>query len=360
MKLSTVRAAVLAPLLALVIMPTAALATSPVNQTAVNNGLAYLSSQQSAAGDIAGSASINAWSAMAYSAAGTNNQSLLSYLEANPPDAGADAIVWERDILAITASHQNPYDFGGANYVAGLAAKHPNDFLAVSAQLSARTPKTDPDLTGALAFILAHQNADGGFGSPASDTEDTAIAVMSLVAAQKAGLTVAATIISSAKDYLLGTQNQNGGFPYSSGQSNVTSTSFVLMSLTALGVGGSGHASDAAGYLRGRQRQNGSFPHQAGPGNTSDTAFALIALADGSLPLDVYDGRVPGVTTDPASGSVLGASTTAGSGAGAASGPVLPVVGGGIPTPVAGGLVLVAMGALWHLSRQPKVRRPRS
>ncbi len=359
MKLSTARAAVLAPLIVLALVPAAALATSPVNQSAVDNGLGYLNSQQSPAGDIAGSPSINAWAAMAYAAAGPNNQSLLSYLQANPPAAGADAIVWERNILAITSAGQNPYSYGGTDYVAGLKAKQPSDFLEAMALLAARTPKTDQDLTSAIAYIVSHQNADGGFsGSAGSDTEDTALAVMSLEAAQQAGLTVGATVLAKAKDYMLGTQSQNGGFPYDSGNPNVTSTSFVLMALTTLGEGGSGQAGDAAGYLRSMQRPNGSFRHQAGsPGNTSDTAFAVLALADGKLPLHVFDGRVPGATPDPAIGSVLGTSTTAGGSGSGTGGAVLPVVGAGIPVPVSGALVLVALGALWHLSRQPKVRR---
>jgi prenyltransferase beta subunit len=347
------RAAVLSAALALAILPTTALATSPINASAVDNGQNYLRTQQAADGSITGFSGVSAWAAMAFDAAGIDpstiengGPTLIEYLQSQHPAAGASATEWERDILAITAAGQNPYSFGGVNYVAGLKALHHDsqigstsavndDFFGVAALVAAHQPITDPSLADALAFTLAHQHADGGFSystdaSVASDVDDTAAAIMALVAAGKAGLTVPAASLTNAKNFMLGAQNSDGGFPYdptSQPDSNASTTSWALMALTALGSGGTTKAHHAAHYLRDVQNADGSFPYQSGPGDTFDTAYGVMALSDGFWPLHVYDGTVPADPVDPAAGSVLGASTTGGSGAGGSGAATLPAVG---------------------------------
>lgn len=371
-----------------------ALATPADNLLAVNNGVDYLNSQQGSDGQIAGFAGVSYWAAFAYSAAGTDpaavkapgGTSLLDYLKNHPPAAGSPATDYERDILAITAAGQNPYDFGGTNYVSALEALHSgsqigsdtavnDDIFGVSALVAAHVPNSDSALTDALSFVLAHQHADGGFSyttdaSTGSDVDDTAAALMALQAAKNTGLSVSSTAISKANNYMLGTKNSDGGFPYDPNTppewggpvSNVSSTSWVVMALQALGDGSSTDSTAAQSFLRSQQQSDGSFPYTApGSGDTSDTADAVIALSGGYWPLHIYDGPLPGGTVDaaqtgpaaspspspspsparsaspspsadpspsptPQHGSVLGASTTAGSGSSGSG--LLPATGG--------------------------------
>src|SRR3989344_4875340 len=78
---------------------------------------------------ILGLIGVSSWAAMAFAGAGidiatvkSTESSLLDYLQSNPPASGASATEWEREILAITAAGQSPFDFGGKNYVLALEA----------------------------------------------------------------------------------------------------------------------------------------------------------------------------------------------------------------------------------------------
>ncbi len=361
---------VIVPVLALALAPAEnAFAISADNQTPVANGAAYLQTQQAADGHIGASASETGWSAVALSAAGfdlstvhtSGGTSLRAHLAANAPGAAAAATDWERSIIAITADGQNPYNFGGTDYVAhlktfaasgqiGSATAVNDDLFGLIALSAARDSLSDTVLTDALAFVLAAQHADGGFSyttDPAtgSDTNDTAAAIMALKALQNAGLasTAVTTALTNATSYLLGTQNADGGFPYDpltppawgGPVSDVSSTSWVVMAFDALGQANAPAGTNAQAYIRAAQSADGSFPYQApAAGDVFDTTPAVTALAGGQFPLSVYAGLLPGqgddinlqsrspspspspspsVTPTPSptpAGSVLGASTT--------------------------------------------------
>jgi prenyltransferase beta subunit len=325
-----------------------ALAVAATNTTAVTNGINYLNAQQQADGSINGFTGINAWASLAYTAAGHDNASLRAYLLAHPPAAGASATEWERMILAITADGQNPYNFGGTNYVAGLKATHTggqlgstsavnDDIFGLLALFAARAPVTDPAVTDALTFILGHQRADGGFSYSAnaatgSDVDDTAAAIMALRAAQLATVpnTGIAAALADARAYMLGTQNSDGGFPYDpltpadwgGPVSNVSTTSWALMALTSLGQANTPEGTAAQNYLKAAQQPDGSFPYTApGAGDTFNSAYAVAALAGATWPQAVYNGPLPAAVN-----SSSPSPTPAGTVLGASSG-VLPAVG---------------------------------
>ena len=365
-----------------------AFATSPTNTSAVARGVGYVNTRQGSDGKIAGFAGVSDWAAIAYEAAGTDpatviapgGASLVDYLQANPPAAGAPATDYERDILAITAAGLDPYLFGGTNYVSALVALHTggqigsatavnDDFFGVLALVAAHVSNTDSALTDALSFTLAHQHADGGFSystdaATGSDVDDTAATLMALHSADAAGLTVDAQSISNAKAYLLSTKNADGGFPYDPNTpialggpvSNVASTSWAVMALNALGDGSSADNKNARTFLRSQQQTDGSFPYTApGAGDTSNTANAVTALSCGFFCQHVYDRPLPegdvlgedispspsvspspspspeaSPSPDPSAspqvGAVLGASTGPGSGS-TSNGSLLPVTG---------------------------------
>jgi hypothetical protein len=312
----TLRAAALAGAIGLALLPTAALAL-PTNAAAVSAGLDYLDTQQQASGEISGFPGISHWSAMAYVAGGidpdtvklTGGTSLLDYLQANPPGAAATANDWSRSILAVVAADQNPYSFGSTDYVAGLKSKHTadqigsatavnDDMFGILALVASGVAPTDEALTDALAVVLANQRDNGGWSystdaAIGTDVDDTAAAVMALVAASDAGLTVPDSAVAEAIAYILGTQNTDGGFPndplappeWGGPISNVGSSAWALMALTAVGDDDSTEGTDAQEYIRGAQNEDGSFPWSApAPGDTYNSAMAVIALAGDTWP----------------------------------------------------------------------------
>jgi hypothetical protein len=327
MKTAVIRTAAVSAVLALFVAPLAQ-ATSAANLTTVNNAVAYLKTQQAADGHIGGPGSDTGWSAVALAATGldldsvktSGGTSLRAFLQTHAPADLDKATDWERSIIAITAGGDNPYDFGGVNYVAkvktyvnsgqlGLTTASNDDYFGLIALLASHTSTSDSLVKSELAYILTQQRSDGGFSystdiANGSDTNDTAAAIMALHAAQTAGLGSAdvTSALTDAKAYLLGTQNTDGGFPFDpltppdwgGPVSDGSSTSWVLMALNALGASSSTAGLAAQTYLRTLPLADGSFPsYTPGKGDVLDTAPAVTALAGGKYPLNVFDGTVP-------------------------------------------------------------------
>lgn len=366
--------------LALVFLPVPVLAAA-LNAAAITNGLAYLDGQQGADGKIAGTPGTTAWAVRAYAAAGvdpdsvsvTGGQSLLQYLAGHPAEpvfGSASASDWARDVLALTEAGENPYTFGGTDYVANLKTFHLNnqlgndtvvsdDYFGVQALVAANVANSDAVLTDSLAFILAHQRPDGGFSwstdaaTAGSDVDDTAAALMALTAAQDAGLNPAGleAALASARAYLLAHQNSDGGFmsdPAFGTDSTVGSTAWAVLALKGLGDDTTAAGQNAQSYLRAQQQSDGSYLGWSGTGDTYNTTNAVFALAAATpvegpaetpapspaptpspsptpTPTPAPAPSVsPSPSPSPAAGTVLGAAT---GGTGAASGGVLPAVG---------------------------------
>jgi prenyltransferase beta subunit len=298
----------------------------------VDKGLKYLRSQQKQDGNIDGFPGVSDWAIMAFATAGvdtttvasTSGQTLFAWLQSNLPTSTATSNEWARKILAVTAIGQNPYDFSGVNLVSGLKNNNNynnnqigsltadnDDMFGLLALLASKENSTSKIITDTTSFIIAHQHADGGFSyetdpSTGSDIDDTAAAIMALNAAKSQGVTVdkLQTVIDSAKAYLLSHQNADGGFAYDSNPaswdttSNVSSTSWVLMSLSSLGMTNENEYMKAKNYITSTQQSDGSFPWQPAfpPGDTFDTSYAIIAINEAFWPIHIFSGTVPGET----------------------------------------------------------------
>lgn len=288
-----------------------------VNSRAVNDGLWYLRSQQDTNGQISGFPGISGWAAMTFAAADINprtvskdGSSLLDYLAANPPAADSVATDWERAVLAITASGENPSNFGGIDYIGKLETYHNNsqlgsvvqvndDIFGLLALVSAGSDALGLAKQDALAFILSHQNSDGGFSwsvTGTSDVDDTAAALQALVASQNAGMSAPALpgAITNAKNFILRAKNSDGGFPYVKGDlSNTATTSWVIMALNSLGVTGQ-DVTNAKSFVRRSQEENGSFRWQSSSdGETFTSSYAVLALTGKFWPVNVFAGISP-------------------------------------------------------------------
>jgi prenyltransferase beta subunit len=292
----------------------------------LNNGLNYLKSQQKTDGSVAGFAGVSDWAGMSFSVSGmdlntvatTAGQTLISYLQANPPSAGGSSTDWSRRILTVTSVNQNPYSFGGVNLVSGLKNYYNNhqignvaadndDMFALMALLSSGEGTQSAIVADTTAFVISHQHADGGFSyatdpTTGSDIDDSAAGVMALILAKNQGVNNAdlPKAVDNAVSYICSHQNPDGGFAYDPNPgtswdttSNVSTTSWVVMAFLASGKKDD-HYQNAQNYLMSSQQADGSFPYQSiyPPGDTFDTSYALIALAEKYLPVNIYSGIV--------------------------------------------------------------------
>ncbi len=232
-----------------------------ISQSEINGAaekiLNYLKSQQSADGKII-DGTITDWAIMSFGANGQyadeikkeNGQSLLDY-EKNynlddPSDMNACAS-YPRHILAFLASGVSKND----NAVIGLKNKIKtacykdnlygqnginDDVFALLALMAIDENAAEPIISDIIAIIKNDQTADGAFtwaGWPGADI--TGAVINALKYAETKGVSVEQNIYSKAKQYLKTQQLADGGWGY--GASDVLTTSWVLMGISALGQG---------------------------------------------------------------------------------------------------------------------------
>ena len=272
---------------------------------------------------------VNPWTVMGLAAAGASSI---------PADhlkgvQGSAAINFAAPILAITSLGQNPRTFGATDYVEKLKSFHTNgqigdaaalndDIFSILALVSAGVPAADAAIADAKAFLLSHQNSDGGWGfmlSSGSDTNTTASAILALLAANAPP---SDAHIQNAISYLESAQNSDGGFPYDPKSSfgttsDTSSTAWVLWAENALGANWKKNGHQAADYLTTTQTAAGYFEFQSGSGEDSfspvTTAYAVMALAGKKLPLKIvqpypnaFDFRIEGSAEQVCSGKTAG------------------------------------------------------
>jgi cell division septation protein DedD len=301
--------------------------------TTIDNAVGYLKAKQDTTGQITGGSTGDAspWAAIAFSANGIDittvknpTNSLKDYLFNNHPTTSSPSTEWEKWILAITASGQNPYDLGGVNYVTTLESPTyynnnqlgdtnsvNDDWFGFLALISSGVLNSDPVLTNSLAFVLAHRNSDGGYGystTAGSDSNDTAAAIQAFVAAKNYGVINANldSAIVNAKTYLLSTQDKSGGFLYDTNPWTIApdsdSTTWALMALNVLGMQDSDQANIAKAWLLSQQSQSdGGFtacdqwdlnpPYSCThySSNSTTTSHALIGLAGKGWVIKIFD-----------------------------------------------------------------------
>jgi hypothetical protein len=294
----------------------------------VTNALDYLRSEQESSGRI-DSFATSAWVVMAIAAAGedpnawkddTANPSIVDYLEDNAASATA-ATDYSRMILAIAAAGEDPTNFGGVDFVALLEAEHNNnqigddtllndDFWGVMGLIAAGGDPESTIIQNSVAFILANQNEDGGWGwgdGFDSDVDDTAAAIMALISA---GEDPGSAAITDAIAYLATTQMDNGGFD-SWGSTNADTDSWGICALVAAGddptgwenLSGNDPVDDLLSFQQAGGDDDGAFYWQdgnAGMSAAKTTACAVIALLGDYFPVAISTPQPPppGVTID--------------------------------------------------------------
>ena len=252
------------------------------------------------------SKTLTVWGAMALAAAGqTADVSSFKSVDSTK------AIDYEAPILALTANGQDPRTYPNTDYVAklktfwdgtqlGSASTNNDDVFGLLALRSAGISQSDSVVAGLKTYLLAHQNADGGFAfavGDVSDTNTTAAAVMALLSA---GVSKDDVVITKSVAYLKGAQNIDGGFPYDPQSqwgtaSDASSDAWVIAAINALGDELSGWTKGGktpVDHLLTLQDSSGFFSYQSGSAEDSfspvTTAYAVIALSNKSLPVKIY------------------------------------------------------------------------
>ena len=164
--------------------------------------------------------------------------------------------------------------------------------FAILALRAAGHSQSYPAIRDAAGWIEQQQNADGGFGfgehgSP-SDVDDTGAALQALAAAGAHN----AHVLGAGADYLIRSQNLDGGFPQQDGsESNAQSTAWAIQGLISAGQ----HPSTVrrrgsrtpTGYLESLLAPGGSIRYSRTGAQTPVwvTAQALIALSGKTFPV---------------------------------------------------------------------------
>lgn len=266
-----------------------------INPTAAgdtNAAVAYLKTVQ-----------LNPWVAMALASAGENPD--VSSLKSV---SGSLATDYAAVILALTANNKDPRTYPDEDFVAKLKTYHTggqigdasiqnDDIFAILALRSAGLSVTDPAVADAKAFVLSHQNSDGGWSfasSGTSDTNTTAAAIMALVSA---GVDKSHEQIVKAVTYLKAAQNSDGGFPYDpvspwGTDSDSASTAWIISAINLLGDPLSAWTKNGktpTDFLLSLQDASGYFKYQTGSSADSftpvTTSYAVVSLSGKHYPV---------------------------------------------------------------------------
>ncbi|MGH2832179.1 MAG: prenyltransferase/squalene oxidase repeat-containing protein, partial [Solirubrobacteraceae bacterium] len=249
-----------------------------------------------------------AWAAMALAATGHDpasvrrgGHSVLDSLvgEASTLSGLGDI---ERTILAVRACGASPYSFAGHNLVSELLRARESDgsfahlviqsAFAIFALRSIGHSASYGPIRNAASWIERQQNNDGGFSfaahGSASDVDDTAAALQALAdAGARDG-----RVLNAAVDYLLRSQNLDGGFPQRYGEaSNAQSTAWAVQGLIAaarnVGAVRRKNSRSPIGYLEGLLASEGSIRYSATSAQSPVwvTSEVMIALAGKTFPV---------------------------------------------------------------------------
>jgi len=283
--------------------------------------LSFLASAQSSNGGFGAakgersSELYTAWAAIGLAAAGRDpadvrrgGHSVLDALraEASTLSGLGDA---ERTILAAAAcgassSSSSSSSFAGRDLVAEVlkARDSDNSFehlvnltsFAVFALRAVGHSSSYPAIRDAAGWLERQQNSDGGFSfgqhGSSSDVDDTGAALQALADADARN----AHVLGAAADYLIRSQNFDGGFPQQYGsESNAQSTAWAVQGLIAAGRNPSAvrrrGSRSPEGYLESLLAPGGSVRYSRTSAQTPVwvTSQALVALAGKTFPVGV-------------------------------------------------------------------------
>jgi ABC-type Fe3+-hydroxamate transport system, periplasmic component len=221
------------------------------------------------------------WAIMAAVAAGEdprtwvkNGNSTIDYLRSMNDEIlakGGTADI-ARTILTLVAVEEDPRTFSGTDYVTELKSRvkpdgQVGDHVYTTIWTIIALASVGEDTGASVRWLMAQQNADGGFPwtpGAESDPDDTGAALEALAAA---GISHDAAAVQNALAYLKGMQQESGGFHYGgTSASNSASDSWVIQGIVAAGDNPAGWRvgeMSVVDHLVGLQNPDGSFRYTA-------------------------------------------------------------------------------------------------
>ncbi|HCB35471.1 MAG TPA: hypothetical protein DEP25_02400 [Candidatus Taylorbacteria bacterium] len=254
---------------------------------------------------------LSPWSIMALAAAGEH-----PILDSLQEISAEKAIDLEAPILALTAAGKDPRTFPKNNLILKLKSFYDgtqlgdsgivnDDIFGLLALIASGEKMEDAIMLGIKEFILSTQNTDGGFSfavGGGSDTNTTAAAIMALRAAL---LPADNGALVKAISYLNAAQNEDGGFPYDpksawGAASDASSDAWVVMALRSAGIEAASWQKASANpitHLEGLKQEAGFYLYQSGGQEDSftpvTTSYAVLALSGKTLPVRVIVSETP-------------------------------------------------------------------
>lgn len=199
----------------------------------VQKALGYLESVQNKDGSFGSGDMYTDWASIAYGSLGVKDaseNSIISYLLKN---SKVSSVVTdnERRAMALMALGQNPYSFGGTDYITPIVNSFDgkqfgdstlinDDIFALITLNSAGYTSSDTIISKDINYVISQQEADGSWGENA---DMTAAAVSALNAF---GYTKSNASVNKALLYLQGSQLLDGSW------GNIYSTSWVMQAMS--------------------------------------------------------------------------------------------------------------------------------
>ncbi len=309
------------------------------NDARIMAALDYLEDCQNVDGSIGSNVEMCCYAIVAIDAGGRDTHSyskggnsVVDYIrskatfEAQPPET-KEALPYEYYLSAIVAAGENPWDFGGVNFVGGLKAMFDgeqigkpglinDDFWGIIALIGAGESRSSEIIQASKNYILANQSDAGGWGcttAGAGDVCDTANAIMALIAA---GQSPSSRAIQDGLDFIKSEQLDDGGFPCAgmSDKSDVASDARAIAAIRACGQDPTGehwtkNGNNPVEHALSLQRADGGFNWIEGVDNNPEwmTSYILPPLVGKYWPTKIVkDNSSPKISDlEPSSGATV-------------------------------------------------------
>ena len=252
-----------------------AAARNPVDQARLDSTIRYLQEVQNPDGGFGGdrgresTQGISAWVALALAAGGINPRcqarpsgtDAYSFLIGHFQRGLEEEISWptipttalERELMVVNAAGADPHAFAGHDLVAEILARARDDgslpyvpggrgeindaIFAIVSLAPVREPEAQAAIQAAADWLIGEQNDDGGWAwsvkGHESEADLTGAAIQALRAAGRSNTAAE----QSGLEYLHAIQDPDGGFPEFAGEpeSNVASTAWAVQGIWASG-----------------------------------------------------------------------------------------------------------------------------
>lgn len=225
--------------------------STPDPEFSVPNALSYLKSVQGTNGSFGNSILYTDWTAIAYGAGemtGSSRDSLLEYLNSNNKLSSL-LTDNERRAMALLALGENPYSFGGVNYIEAIVKEFDgrqfgddnlinDDIFALILLNNTGYNENDEIINKTIDFIISKQKSDGSWEGSVDITAATIQAFHPFLS-----ITNVSNTITKAETYLVNMQESNGGW------GNIFSTSWTMQAENALGSSWTKNGKSGLDYL---------------------------------------------------------------------------------------------------------------